>query len=306
VWKVQPAGDGFVVRTTEGDMSARSVVIATGTYARSHRPHAETLPPEIYVFDIREYREPSKLPDGAVLIVGSGQSGCQIAEELHEAGREVVLSCGRAPWFPRRLAGRDLVWWAAETGFLDVSVGSLPPDERLVANPLATGHGGGHDLHLRTLAAAGGVHLEGRFTGWEGGRFRFADDLAGSVAWGDRRYGLLADLIRKLVAERGMDPVEIPEPEPFVDQSRGSIDASGFGTVLFAGGFWPDFACLGPIGGAFDDVGFPIHREGESTALPGLFFVGVHFLRKRKSSILYGVGEDAAIVASGLAARARS
>jgi len=299
-------GDGFVLTTSDGEVRARSVVVATGTYARSHRPHADTLPPELRQIDVRDYVSPTTLPDGAVLVVGSGQSGCQIAEELHLSGREVVLACGRAPWFPRRLEGRDLVWWAAGNGFLDVAVDTLPtPRERFTANPLATGHDGGRDLNLRTLAATG-VRLEGHFEGWEGGRFRFARDLADSVAWGDGRYASFADLIRTMVDRQGMDPVQIPEPEPFVDRSTGSVDATSFGTVLFAGGFRPDFACLGPRPGCFDDLGFPIHVDGQSAAIPGLFFVGVHFLRKRKSSIFYGVGEDAAIVAAGVAARARS
>jgi putative flavoprotein involved in K+ transport len=100
-----------------------------------------------------------------------------------------------------------------------------------------------------------------------------------------------------------MEPVELPEPEPFVDSSTDRLDAAGFGTVIFAGGFRPDFGSLVPIPDAFDELGFPIHEDGQSTVVPGLFFVGVHFLRKRKSSIFYGVGEDAAIVASQIAAR---
>ena len=304
---VRPADGGFLLDTSGGDLRASSVVIATGTYARPHRPHAETLPSGVLQIDVRDYDEPSTLPEGAVLIIGSGQSGCQLAEELHQAGRDVVLSCGKAPWFPRRLAGRDLVWWAAESGFLDAPLASLPDPSaaRLTANPLASGHGGGHDLHLRTLAALG-VRLRGHFLGAEGGRFRFADDLAASVAWGDEWYGMFADLIRKLAADRGMDPVDVPDPEPFVDRSTGSVDVNGFGTVIYAGGFRPDFGSLVPVPGAFDDQGFPVHADGHCTVVPGLFFVGVHFLRKRKSSILYGVGEDARIVAAGVAARARS
>ena len=121
-----------------------------------------------------------------MLVVGSGQSGCQIAEELHEAGREVVLACGKAPWAPRRLGDRDIFWWAVESGYARCPVESLPsPAARLVANLQATGHGGGHDLHLRTLRAAG-VTLAGHFLGAAGGRLRFADDLAETVAWGDR------------------------------------------------------------------------------------------------------------------------
>jgi putative flavoprotein involved in K+ transport len=149
-----------------------------------------------------------------------------------------------------------------------------------------------------------GVRLEGRFLGWDGGRFRFARDLPDSVAWGDEWYAMFSGLIGDLVADRGMDPVEVPEPDPFVDRSTGSVDTAGFGTLIYAGGFRPGFASLIAVPNAFDDHGFPIHHEGESTVVPGLFFVGAHFLRKRKSSIFYGVGEDAAIVARAVAARA--
>jgi putative flavoprotein involved in K+ transport len=239
-------------------------------------------------------------------VIGSGQSGCQIAEELHEAGRDVVLSCGRAPWLPRRFGGRDLVWWAAETGFLDVPVGSLPsPGARLWSNPLATGRGGGHDLHLRTLHAMG-VTLVGRFVGQEDGRFRFGRDLADSIAWGDDRYRDFQGLVLKLAAERGFDASGVlPDPEPLAPTAPTELDAAGFGSVVFTGGFRPNYMDLIDVPEAFDDVGYPIHTDGQSAEVPGLFFVGVHFLRKRKSSIFYGVGEDAAIVARQLAARAR-
>jgi putative flavoprotein involved in K+ transport len=297
------AGGGFVLRTSDGDLRAGSVVLATGAYQRPHRPRgAESLPAGIAQLDVVDYRNGGALPPGKVLIVGSGQSGCQIAEELHQAGREVLIACGRAPWAPRRLGGRDIVWWVVETGFFDASVESLPaPEGRLFANILSTGHDGGHDLHLRTLQAMG-VTLAGHFLGADDHRARFAPDLAESVAWGDERYRQFMDLVRKVVVERGLEPPEIAEPEWFDADAPEAVDLSGFGAVMFAGGFRPDYGWLG-WADAFDDLGFPIHKEGASTVVKGLYFVGVHFLRKRKSSLLYGVGEDAAIVAQGIAAR---
>lgn len=207
---------GFALSTSSGDLGAETVVIATGAYQRPHRPEAAaTLPASLHQIDVEDYRSEQALPPGPVLVVGSGQSGCQIAEELHEAGREVVLACGKAPWTPRRMGGRDLLWWGLETGFLDHSVESLPaPAARLAANILTTGHGGGRDLHLRTLRETG-ITLTGHFLGATGHEARFASDLGESVAWGDERYNQFVGLIHRLVEERGLEPLELEEPAPF-------------------------------------------------------------------------------------------
>jgi putative flavoprotein involved in K+ transport len=299
------AGGGLTLDTSEGGLDGDAVVLATGAYQRPHRPAAAaSLPADLLAIDVEGYRNPDALPSGAVLVVGSGQSGCQIAEELHRAGREVHLACGRAPWAPRRIGDRDLVWWAHETGFLDATVESLPdPRARLAGNVLATGHGGGHDLHLRTLRAMG-VRLLGHFLGAEGRRARFAPDLAEIVAWGDERHLQFMELVRKTIAGRGMAPVEIPPPEPFDGDAPEELDLGGFGAVIFAAGFRPDHASWVQCPGAFDELGFPIHENGASAAADGLHFVGVHFLRKRKSSIFLGIGEDAAVVADRVATRA--
>jgi len=306
VSSIRPGGadGGFVLHTSAGPLAARTVVLATGTYGRPHRPAAAaTLPRDLVQVDVDGYRNPAELRRGPVLVVGSGQSGCQIAEELHQAGRAVFLACGKAPWAPRRLGDHDLVWWALETGFLDAPVNSLPtPSARLAANILTTGRRGGHDLHYRTLRAMG-VTLLGRFLGAHGRHARFAPDLGESVAWGDERNAQLMDLVRKLIAERGLPRPEIPEPEPFNAHAPEELNLSGFGAVVFAGGFRPDYESWVRVPRAFDQLGFPVHEEGASTVAPGLYFVGVHFLRKRKSSLLNGVGEDASIVARHIAAR---
>ena len=296
------SGGDFLLETSAGEIAAQRVVLATGAYQRPHRPPgADTLPADLLQIDVEDYRSPEELPAGQVLVVGSGQSGCQVAEELHEAGRGVFLACGRAGWAPRRIGDRDLFWWLRETGDLDDSVESLEgPAARLAANLQATGHGGGHDLHYRTLRKMG-VTLLGHFLGAEGRQMCFAPDLAESVAWGDQRNAKFMDRIRKVVAERGLPGPEIPEPEPFSADAPESVNLSGLGAVIFAGGFRPDYESWVRCPGAFDALGFPIHEEGASTVVPGLFFVGVHFLRKRKSSLLIGVGEDAAIVARQVA-----
>jgi putative flavoprotein involved in K+ transport len=308
VTSIERDPDGrFLLRTSAGPIAARTVVLATGAYQRSHRPAvAATLPADLLTLDVAQYRNPSALPAGAVLVVGSGQSGCQIAEELHEAGREVFLACGRAPWVPRRIGDRDVVWWAIETGFFDAPPSSLPhPAARLVANVQSTGAGGGHDLHYRTLRKLG-VTLLGRFLGADGRRARFASDLAASVAWGDQVNAQLMGGVRAVCAARGLPVPEIEDPEPFTADPPEELDLDGFGAVIFATGFRPDYGSWVCLPGAFDELGFPLQDDGASTVAAGLYFIGVPFLRKRRSSLLVGIAEDAAIIAGRIAAQQAS
>ncbi|MGI8632031.1 MAG: flavin-containing monooxygenase [Solirubrobacterales bacterium] len=295
-------GGGFRLETSTGDIEATRVVLSAGAYQKPHRPDAAgSLPADLLQIDVEDYSKPSGLPDGPVLVVGSGQSGCQIAEELHESGRNVFLACGRAPWAPRRIGGHDLVWWLEESGFLSAPADSLPPSARLFANILASGHGGGHDLHLRTLHARG-VNLLGHLAGTEGRRASFRADLEQSVEWGDQRFGQLKGLFTKFADEQGMPAPEMPAPAPLAVDTPEHVDLDGFGAVIFAAGFRPDYGSWVNIPDAFDELGFPVHDEGASTVAPGLYFVGVHFLRNRKSAFFLGVGDDARIVADALAA----
>lgn len=297
-------GDGFLLQTSQGDLRASAVVVSTGAYQKPYRPSgSEALPMDLLQIDVEAYHNPETLPPGRVLVIGSGQSGCQIAEELIEAQREVFLACGRATWAPRRMGGRDLIWWLIESGFMDMPVAAVSaPDAKFHSNVLNTGHGGGHDLNLRTLQAAG-VTLLGRFLGAEGTSARFAHDLAASVAWGDERYRQIMDTIRKFADERRLAKVDVNEPPEFVADPPDSLDLSGFGAVIFTGGFRPDYVRWVRVPGAFDHQGFPVQVDGASVAAPGLYFVGVHYLRKRKSSLFCGVGEDAAIVANQISQR---
>jgi putative flavoprotein involved in K+ transport len=300
---VERADDGgFVVTTSAGPILARRLAVASGAYQAPHRPHGETLPPSLLQLDVAAYRNPAAVPEGGVLIIGSGQSGGQLAEELHAAGHDVVLACGRAPWVPRRLGNRDVVWWAREVGFLDQPVEALPhPSARLVANLQNSGHGGGHDLNYRTLRAQG-IQLVGRFLGADDGQIHFADDLAASVAFGDAQYHEFMGAVRRHTAAHGMEMPPMEDPPTFDPAAAASLPLDQFACVIWAGGYRPAYRTWLPWPDAFDADGFPIHRDGQSTVVPGLHFVGVHFLRKRKSSLLIGVGEDAAIVAGDIAA----
>ncbi|MGH3782981.1 MAG: flavin-containing monooxygenase [Pseudonocardiaceae bacterium] len=292
---------GFLLRTSVGDLHAEVVVVCTGAYQRPHRPDVATaFPPGVLVIDAEDYRNPAVLPPGRVLVVGSGQTGCQISEGLHESGREVFLACGRAPWAPRRADGRDIVTWITETTFLDTPLSALPSTAaRLGANLQATGARGGHDLHYRTLQARG-VQLMGRLVGVEGHRVCFAGDLADSVAFGDARYRDIRQLLSEQLTAKDMWVPELPDPPPFHADPPSELDLKDFGVVIFTCGFRPDYAHWIRFP-AFDAMGFPLTDNGASTVVPGLFFCGVHFMRKRKSSLLLGVGEDAAIVAQSIA-----
>jgi len=184
---------------------------------------------------------------------------------------------------------------------MEMRLADLPsPLARLGANPQASGHGGGHDLHARTLQAAG-VNLLGRLLGTDGGRARFAPDLAESVAFGDARWADLCGLIHTHCARTGARAPELPAPPPFRADPPEELDLAGFGAVVVTSGFRPDYARWVQVEGAFDDLGFPVQEDGRSTVAPDLFFIGVHFMRKRKSSLLLGVGEDAAVVAQAIA-----
>lgn len=288
---------GFVLTVGGGHIRARTVVVASGGYQKPHRPAgAESLPSALHQVFAEDYRNPAALPPGNVLIVGSGQTGCQLAEELHAAGRNVFLACGRCPWVPRRLAGRDIIWWFKESGFIDRTPDMLPsPAARLVGNPQTTGHEGGHDLNFRTLHATG-VELLGRFLGADGTTLHFADDLAASVDFGDARWADIRGYIDRLCARTDIPQPTYEIPAPMRIKTRTDIDLvrEGIGTVIWTSGYRPEYGWVRfPV---FDDMGFPVQVDGRTT-VPGLYFVGVHWMRKNKSAILYGVGEDAEILA---------
>jgi putative flavoprotein involved in K+ transport len=297
VISLKEADEGFLLMLPSGKLKARQVVVATGAYQRAHRPAGwEQLPQELHQILAEEYRKPAALPPGAVLVVGSAQTGCQIAEELQAAGRTVYLACGRCAWTTRRIGGRDFVRWSAESGFLTRSFTTLPsPAARLIGNIQSTGGRGGHDLHYRTLHA-GRVNLVGHFKGANGSKLFFADDVAASVDFGDARLRDFWKYIEVCCIATGRPLPEFDWPEPFRITTPTELDVSDIGltTVIWTSGYRPDYGWVKfPV---FDELGFPVQTDGRTT-VPGLYFMGVHFLRNNSSTILYGVGDDAEIVA---------
>lgn len=295
---------GFELSTDDGTIRSRVVVVATGAYQRPLRPAAVAgLSPDVPCVDVLGYRNPDGLPDGAVLVVGSGQSACQIAEELVLSGRDVVMACGRAPWFLRRVGGRDLFEWLMDSDFYEQTPDRLPsPAARHGANVQASGAGGGHDLHYRTLSALG-VRLVGHLVDVDGLTARFAPDLPEVIAAGDAGFGFVRDTVLAVCRDRGLPAVEIPEPAPLDTSAPTALDLRGFGAVVVATGFRSRYDEWVDVPGLVDAQGFPVHVDGESVAAPDLHFVGVHFLRRRRSSLLFGVGDDATATATRVAAR---
>jgi putative flavoprotein involved in K+ transport len=297
VTRVRMQTAGFDVETSDGVYEGDHVVVAAGAFQRpTPHPLAERVPQGVFQLHTSAYRRPGQLPDGAVLIVGSGQSGCQIADELIDAGRTVYLSVGRCPWVPRRYRGHDILYWLLETGLADDAVESLPsPAARLACNPPVSGNDGGHDCNPRWLARRGAILL-GRVEGIDGATVTIGDGLLDSLAAGDAFVTSLTKRIDDVAAAKGMttdppEPVAEDEPPPVLRSL--DLPAAGISTILWANGFRPDHSWIDGV--EVDEQGWPIQRDGVST-VPGLYFVGVHWLRKRKSALFVGVGEDAELV----------
>jgi putative flavoprotein involved in K+ transport len=249
------------------------------------------------------YRAPGKLPDGAVLVIGAGASGAQIAEELMRAGRKVFLSVSRHRRAPRRYRGHDHVWWWVETGMVNT-----PPDRR---NPNATpvvhtGAYGGHTIDFRDYARQG-ITLLGHAEAATREAMTFAADLADNLAHGDAGYLAFLDFVDAHITRTGMrleeDPaarVIMPTPAAMHDPIRRlDFRADGIGTVIWATGYDLDFGWIDiPV---FDERGAPLHEKGV-TRFPGLYFLGLHFLSKFSSAFLIGVAEDAEWLAENVCA----
>ena len=288
-------GGGYQVRTEAGMVQARNVVIATGSFQKPKIPaFASNLPTDILQLHSGFYRNPAQLPDGAVLVVGAGQSGLQIAEELYQSGRKVYLSVGFAPRAPRRYRGRDVFAWLVDTGFFEQTPDKLPsPKARFGANPQLSGKNGGHSLNLHQFARDG-VTLLGHIAGAQDGRVIFKPDLKETLARTDKAEKDICAMIDKYIAARGIDaPLEtLPElldgysVEEVTDLE---LNSAKINTVIWAMGYTFDYGFVKlPV---TDEDGFPVTQRGV-TQYPGLYFVGMNWLSKRKSALLLGVKED--------------
>jgi putative flavoprotein involved in K+ transport len=296
------------VATSGGEIEVRTVVVAAGPFQVPHIPgFAATLDPSIEQIHVHDYRSPGALPPGGVLLVGSGQSGVQLAEELIAAGRTVTMAVGKCGRFPRTYRGRDVFWWLRELAVHVAAVGvrlptpaDLPsPRARLNCNPQLSGHGARHDTNLREMAA-NGLRLAGRLEAFEGTTARFADDLRETLTFVDaffderfkstfdtyaERAGL--DLPLDSMAQVAFDPVPVQELD---------LVAEGIATVIWTSGYRPDFAWLElPV---IDEWGLPIQTVGW-TDVRGLGFIGTPWLVDMASANLIGLERDAVALVEG-------
>jgi putative flavoprotein involved in K+ transport len=296
----------FRLETGDGPMSADAVVLAVGGYHAPKIPRfAERLPESLLQLHSSTYRNPEALPEGAVLVVGSGQSGCQIAEDLHLAGRQVHLVVGGAPRCPRFYRGRDAVYWLDQLGQYELPVDRHPLKEqvRKRANHYVTGRGGGRDVDLRQFARDG-MRLYGRLNDIAQGRLRFAADLQRNLDAADTVYNGICDLIDRHIAERGIEAPPggryMPVWQPAEVAAELDPAASAITSVVWATGFVADWSWVDlPI---FDGSGYPTHRRGV-TAMDGLYVLGLPWLHSWGSGRFVGVGRDAAFLAERIRER---
>ena len=303
-------GGGFDVETDQGPVQARQVIVATGGFHRAHTPDlGGAISSRVLALHSADYRRERDLPPGGVLIVGSGQTGVQLAEELMAAGRDVTLAVGSAGRVPRRYRGRDIfswLWDLAEHGprhgaALPTAAQLPDPRRRLAANPQLSGHHGGHEVNLRTLGRDG-VRLVGRLRGVDGERATLADDLPTNLDAADQFFAeRFADLIERYIDNAGIDrpPAETPAVVDYQPADVRDLDlaSEGIGTVLVSAGFRPDYGWIDhPL---TDDQGFLRHDRGV-TELPGLFVLGALWQHDQGSATLFGMPRDARYLARHL------
>jgi putative flavoprotein involved in K+ transport len=299
-------GKGYLVQTAQQMFAAQNVVVATGSDQHPRIPPAASgLAPDVLQLHSSRYRNPDSLPAGGVLVVGSAQSGAQIAEELAQAGRRVFLSVGGAGRVPRRYRGKDIFEWLYLSGFFDITPDKLPMPKEHFAAPHVSGTNGGHTLNLHQLARDG-VTLLGHLRGAAGATLSLAPDLPETLARVDHFEGEAQKMVDGYIAANGLDapPEELPQlhdgyAQPMIEEL--DLKRAEISTVIWATGYGYDFSLVHlPV---LDESGFPIQTRGV-TPHKGLYFVGMPWMPSLKTGILAGVGEFAEHIASHIAASA--
>lgn len=294
-------GKGFVLSVPDGSIHTRRVVLATGPFQRPFIPRmAGDLSPSVRQTDPTRYRNPQELPDGAVLVVGSGASGCQIADELLHAGRRVFLSVSRHRRAPRRFRGKDVYWWLEKLGRFAQTIDTFP-DRRWPPSTVITGVNGGYDVDVRRMAAEG-VTVVGRVVGASDRTVALAANANAILDEADQAYASFLAAAREFVTKAKLqgdladESRADPPPLPTALDERESLDLGqeNITTILWATGYTYDYGWIkAPV---FDDRGRPVHNRGV-TQVPGLVFLGLHWMHTFKSGLFSGVGSDAEYLA---------
>jgi len=294
VTRVEQASTGFAVHTDDAVWSARSVVIATGYHSRAKVPDLATgLAPDVAQVTPAGYRSPASLPDGGVLVVGCSASGVQIAYELAQAGRQVVLAAGGHTRLPRRYRGRDILWWLDRIGSLDRTIDQVSDPASARTEPsLQLG------LDLDVLRRAG-VRPVGRLRALNGTTARFADDLRDTIDAAQQRLNRILAEIDAYAAATPGTAAGPPDPPPVITvpagPSRVDLRRAGISTVVWATGYRPWYPWLNvPV---LDPGGRIIHRRGV-TDIPGLYAIGLRFQYRRSSTFVDGARHDAVYLAN--------
>lgn len=303
---VSTDGGRFIVRTDQSEFYANNVIMATGLFQTPKLPvFHQAISKDILQLHSGQYRNPGSLPPGAVLVVGSGQSGCQITDELIEQGRKVYLSVGSAGRAPRRYRAKDVFEWLLLCGFFDQRVDKLPsPKAKYRANPQVSGRNGGKALNLHQFARDG-VILLGHVIDGNEYRIKLAPDLRESLTKSDNFEKEIIKMIDSYIEKSELNvPFEnLPMlldgfDLPLIEEL--DLQAAGISTIIWAAGYSFDFSLVHlPV---FDQDGYPVQTRGV-TEYPGLYFVGLPWLYKYKSGLLVGVGEDAEYIVSHIIGR---
>ncbi len=303
VLSVRPRHDGYEVVTNHGTWRCEAVVIATGAFNTPNVPAvAESVPSGIDMLTPREYRNPDQLDAGGVLVVGAAASGLQIAEEIHRSGRPVTLAVGEHVRVPRAYRGKDIQWWMDVTGVLDERYDEADNLVRVRSLPSLQLVDDRRDLDLNRLTDLG-VRLVGRLAGMQDGKAQFSGSLANLCAMSDLKMNRLLDRIDEWASERSLDGVIDPphrlEPTRVEASPPLSLDLGTIRTILWATGYRPDYSWLDlPV---LDRKGRIRHDGGVVTESPGVYVLGLPFLRRRKSTLIDGVGDDARDLSAHLA-----
>jgi putative flavoprotein involved in K+ transport len=300
------AQNGFELSTSIGDYTADQVVVATGGYHLPQIPRiAERLPKSIVQLHSSEYKSPDALPNGSVLVVGTGQSGCQIAEDLHLAGKKVYLCVGSAPRSPRRYRGKDVVDWLDQMGYYDLPIDEHPQKEKVrsKANHYVTGRDGGREINLRQFALEG-MQLHGRLKNISGNNLEFEPNLKQNLDQADA----VAESIKKTIdsfieknqIQAPTEPPYQPVWEPAAESLQLDYEQAEIGTVIWCTGYQSDFSWIEvPV---FDGKGYPNHDRGVTT-VQGLYFLGLPWLYTWGSGRFSGVARDAIYLADYIMAK---